>query len=325
MGEPAGIGGELTLKAWLGRVDNRLPVFMALDDPQRLAQLAFDLGWTVPLVEIDDPAQAASIFGHALPVLPIPLGFQVKPGQPEPDAVKSVTRSIKTGVELCRSGQAAALVTNPIHKHVMHQGGFAYPGHTEYLAALLNLDDNEVMMLACPDLKVVPVTIHVSLSQAIATLSEDKIVHIATITARALTQDFGMARPRLAIAGLNPHAGEDGHMGTEDIRIIAPAVARLKAAGIDAQGPLPPDTMFHAQARSRYDVAICMYHDQALIPLKTLGFEIGVNVTLGLPIIRTSPDHGTAFDLAGTGQASAQSLISALNMASEIAHHRTRL
>ncbi len=324
MGEPAGIGGELTLKAWLGRKDTSLPVFFAIDDPTRLSELAYDLGWTVPLVEIADPSEAADLFDHALPVLPLQIGFRVKPGQPEPDAVKAVVNSIKRGVELCGKGKAAAIVTNPIHKHVMHQGGFTFPGHTEYLASLLNLENHEVMMLACPDLRVVPVTIHVSLAQAIATLTQDKIVEISRITAHALTQDFGIAKPRLAIAGLNPHAGENGDMGREEIDIIAPAIQKLQALGIDAKGPLPPDTMFHEQARNTYDTAICMYHDQALIPLKTLGFDSGVNVTLGLPIVRTSPDHGTAFDLAGTGTARETSLVNAILMAAEIADNRAR-
>jgi len=324
MGEPAGIGGELTLKAWLGRKTQNLPVFFAIDDPSRLSELAYGLGWTVPLVEITDPSEATAIFAQALPVLPIFLGLHIKPGHPDPDTVKAVIHSIKTGVELCVTGKAAAIVTNPIHKHIMHQGGFAFPGHTEYLASLLKLESHEVMMLACPGLRVVPVTIHVALTQAIATLTHDKIVEVSRITAQALTQDFGIRNPRLAIAGLNPHAGEDGDMGREEIDIIAPAIQQLQALGLDAQGPLPPDTLFHEQARSRYDAAICMYHDQALIPLKTLGFDSGVNVTLGLPIVRTSPDHGTAFDLAGTGKASEKSLVNALLMAAEIANNRAR-
>ena len=322
MGEPAGIGGELTLQAWLGRTDHNLAPFMALDDPARLAQLAYDLGWTVPLAEVTSPAQAMELFPQALPVWPISLGFTVKPGQPEPDAVKAVTQSIATAVDLCRTGQASAMITNPIHKHVMHQGGFKYPGHTEFLAALLDLPDQEIMMLACPHLRVVPVTIHVSLAQAIAGLTADRIVTVTRTTHRALQRDFGIAAPRLAVAGLNPHAGEDGDMGDEEIRIIAPAIAQLQQMGINAFGPLPPDTLFHEQARTTYDAVICMYHDQALIPLKTLGFDVGVNVTLGLPVIRTSPDHGTAFNLAGTGQASARSFIAALHMADQIARHR---
>jgi 4-hydroxythreonine-4-phosphate dehydrogenase len=322
MGEPAGIGGELTLKTWRGRTESLVPSFFALDDPSRLADLAYELGWTIPVVEIAEPSEAIEVFEHALPVLPVTIGFRIKPGQPDPDSVKAVIQSIKTGVELCVAGKAAGIVTNPINKNVMHQGGFAFPGHTEYLASLLGLDNREVMMLACPDLKVVPVTIHVSLAQAIATLTEDKIVEIASTTHQALMRDFGIEKPRLAIAGLNPHAGENGDMGREEIDIIIPAINRLLALGIHAKGPMPPDTMFHQQARTGYDVAICMYHDQALIPMKTLGFDVGVNATLGLPIVRTSPDHGTAFDLAGTGRACEKSLVSALKMAEEIARNR---
>ncbi len=324
MGEPAGIGGELTLKAWLSRQSLGLPTFFTLDDPNRLAELAYSLGWTVPLVEISECAEALSVFDHALPIIPMSLGLHIKPGQPDPTTVKTVSGSIRRAVELCISGQASAVVTNPINKHVMHQGGFAFPGHTEFLASLLKLENHEVMMLACPGLRVVPVTIHISLSDAIATLTREKIVEVCRITSQALTRDFGIAHPRLAIAGLNPHAGEDGDMGREEIEIIAPAIQQLKNMGINAQGPLPSDTLFHQQARQRYDVAICMYHDQALIPLKTLGFDAGVNVTLGLPIIRTSPDHGTAFDLAGTGQASELSLVSAIKLAAEIAENRAR-
>jgi 4-hydroxythreonine-4-phosphate dehydrogenase len=322
MGEPAGIGGELTLKTWRGRTESLVPSFFALDDPSRLADLAYELGWTIPVVEIAEPSEAIEVFEHALPVLPVTIGFRIKPGQPDPDSVKAVIQSIKTGVELCVAGKAAGIVTNPINKNVMHQGGFAFPGHTEYLASLLGLDNREVMLLACPDLKVVPVTIHVSLAQAIATLTEDKIVEIASTTHQALMRDFGIEKPRLAIAGLNPHAGENGDMGREEIDIIIPAINRLLALGIHAKGPMPPDTMFHQQARTGYDVAICMYHDQALIPMKTLGFDVGVNATLGLPIVRTSPDHGTAFDLAGTGRACEKSLVSALKMAEEIARNR---
>ena len=324
MGEPAGIGGEITLKAWLDRKRHSLPAFFALDDAARLAEIACAQGWTVPVIEIADPAEAVAAFDHALPILPIDLNMHIAPGRPDPSTVPSVTRSISTAVDLCLSGKAAAMVTNPIHKHVMHEGGFAFPGHTDFLASLLHLQSHEIMMLACPGLKVVPVTIHVSLTQAIAGLSKEKIVETGRITADALRRDFGIPNPRLAVAGLNPHAGENGDMGREEIDFIAPAVRQLQSMGIDAKGPLPPDTMFHEQARHTYDAAICMYHDQALIPLKTLGFDLGVNVTLGLPIVRTSPDHGTAFDLAGTGRASQTSLVNALLMAAEIASNRTR-
>jgi 4-hydroxythreonine-4-phosphate dehydrogenase len=234
-----------------------------------------------------------------------------------------VAASIARAVEMARAGRVAGMVTNPIHKAVMHQGGFAFPGHTEYLAALAGLPpEGVVMMLVCPGLRVVPVTIHLSLARAIASLSTDGIVAAARITARALRDSFGIAAPRLALAGLNPHAGEGGAMGDEDQAIVAPAVARLRAEGIDAQGPLPADTLFHEQARTAYDVAVCMYHDQALIPLKTLGFDQGVNVTLGLPFIRTSPDHGTAFDLAGRGEARPESLLAALTLADRMARTR---
>ena len=321
MGEPAGIGGELSLKAWARRAEG-LPAFFAIDDPARLAALAARLGLDVPVRAITGPAEASAIFPHALPVLPQPLAMMVEPGRPDPANAASVRASIARAVELAQTGGASAVVTNPIHKGVMYQGGFRFPGHTEFLAHLVGQDGSEVMMLACPDLRVVPVTIHVSLTEAIRTLSRQAIVATGLATAQALRVDFGIARPRLAVAGLNPHAGEDGAMGREEIDMIAPAVAELQAAGIDAFGPLPPDTMFHGAARARYDAALCMYHDQALIPLKTLGFDEGVNVTLGLPIVRTSPDHGTAFEIAGTGKASETSLTAALALAGEIAQNR---
>ena len=324
MGEPAGIGGEISLKAWRVRKQKNLPVFFVIDDPSRLSEMAFTLGWTIPLIEINDPKEAVAAYEHGLPVMPLSLGMRVAPGRPDPDAVKVVMQSIRLGVDLCMSGKASAMVTNPIHKNVMHQGGFTFPGHTEYLASLLHLEHQEIMMLACPTLRVVPVTIHVSLTQAIASLTQDRIIEICLNTERALKRDFGIEHPRLAVAGLNPHAGEEGDMGREEIDIVSPAIHHLKTLGLNVQGPLPPDTMFHERARSAYDVAICMYHDQALIPLKTLGFDSGVNVTLGLPIVRTSPDHGTAFDIAGTGQANENSFINALCMAAEIAKSRAR-
>ncbi len=321
MGEPAGIGGEITLKSWLRRAEG-LPAFFVVDDPARLAAIAASLGWNIPVATIDAPAQAAQAFDRALPVLPQPLAETVTPGCPAPANAAAVRASIARAVALAQEGSASAVVTNPIHKGVMYQGGFRFPGHTEFLAHLVGRDGDEVMMLACPSLRVVPVTIHVSLSQALATLSREAIVAAGLATARALATDFAIAAPRLAVAGLNPHAGEDGAMGREEIDIIAPAVADLRAAGVDAVGPLPPDTMFHAAARARYDAALCMYHDQALIPLKTLGFDEGVNITLGLPIVRTSPDHGTAFQIAGTGQASETSLMEALRLAGTIARNR---
>ncbi len=321
MGEPAGIGGEIALKAWRRRI-NGVPPFFAIDDPDRLRALAARLGMAVPVTAIAAPGDAQAVFPTALPVLPQALAVAVPPGHPDPANTPAVRESIARAVEFARAGAVAAVVTNPIHKAVMYQGGFNFPGHTEFLAHLLDLEGREVMMLTCPGLRVVPATIHVSLADAIRSLSREMVVAAGTVTARALERDFGIPRPRLAVAGLNPHAGEDGAMGREEIDVIAPAVAALRNAGIDAVGPLPPDTMFHARARAGYDAALCMYHDQALIPVKTIDFDAGVNVTLGLPIVRTSPDHGTALALAGTGAANETSLVAALRTAAEIAANR---
>jgi 4-hydroxythreonine-4-phosphate dehydrogenase len=321
MGEPAGIGGEIALQAWLRRERERLPAFFMLDDPARLQEIAARFGWQVPIRVIAAPAEAPSCFAQALPVLPEPLAAPALPGQPDTANAPAVLRAIERAVAYARSGAAGAVVTNPIHKAALYTAGFRHPGHTEYLADLCG-GAMPVMMLASDRLRVVPVTIHVALRRAIDLLTADLIVETARITAADLRDKFGIPQPRLAIAGLNPHAGESGSMGDEDIAIVAPAVERLRAEGIAVAGPLPPDTMFHAAARAGYDAAICMYHDQALIPIKTLDFDRGVNVTLGLPIIRTSPDHGTAFDIAGQGIASADSLVAALMMAGEMARHR---
>lgn len=322
MGEPAGIGGELTLKAFANRGILDLAPFFAIDDPDRLKVIAEKLGLSVEIASIDTPAEAVSLFDHALPVLPCPLAASVEPGEPNPKNAAAVLKSIEMAVALAKAGHASAVVTNPIHKQVLNEAGFPHPGHTEFLASLAEIASPPVMMLACEELRVVPVTIHVSLLDAVKTLTTEGIVERAKITAKALKNDFGIPSPRLAVAGLNPHAGEGGQMGTEDITIVAPAVEALKAQGIAAFGPLPSDTMFHAEARANYDVAICMYHDQGLIPIKTLGFDRGVNITLGLPFIRTSPDHGTAFDLAGTGKAKKSSLVAALKMAAQMAKNR---
>lgn len=322
MGEPSGIGGEIALKAWLRRHEAHVPPFFLLDDPARLAHLALLLGGRIPLRPISDPAEAIDVFDEAVPVLPLPLTVPSVPGRPDPANAEVVRNAIATAVVLTREGHAAAVVTNPIHKATLYAGGFRFPGHTEYLADLAGPGVVPVMMLACPGLRVVPVTIHVSLREAVAQLSTETIVAAGRITATALRRDFGIGTPRLAVAGLNPHAGEGGGMGREDVDIVAPAVAQLRAEGIDAFGPLPSDTMFHPAARERYDAALCMYHDQALIPIKTIDFAGGVNITLGLPFVRTSPDHGTAFDLAGTGQADPSSLINALRMADDMARRR---
>ncbi|HEV2675930.1 MAG TPA: 4-hydroxythreonine-4-phosphate dehydrogenase PdxA [Aliidongia sp.] len=322
MGEPAGIGGELAFAAWSRRAAG-VPCFALLDDPDRLRILARTLGVTLPIGVIDHASQAEAVWATALPVLSVPLAGPVVPGEPDATNAPAVIRAIERAVELVSSGEASAVVTNPIQKQVLIEAGFRHPGHTEFLAALAGPGTIPVMMLTCPGLRVVPITIHQSLRSAIQDLSIDKIVTAARITAAALSRDFGIPRPTLAISGLNPHAGEGGAFGREEIDIIAPAIARLRAEGLDVDGPLPADTMFHVRARQRYDAALCMYHDQALIPIKTIDFERGVNVTLGLPFVRSSPDHGTALNLAGTGKASPESLIAALVVADQMARTRS--
>ena len=315
MGDPAGIGGELTLKAWLARRHTG-PAFVALDDPDRLRALARTLGLPVPIA--DDPTR----FAEALPVHPVPLATPARPGRPDPANAPAIIRSIETAARMTLAGQARAMVTNPINKSALYGAGFAYPGHTEFLAALTGTAGRQEMMLAIPGLRVVPVTVHLSLRAAIAALSTERIIAAARTTAAALRRDFAIPRPRLAIAGLNPHAGEDGALGTEERDLIAPAIAVLAAEGEQISGPWPPDTMFTARARASYDAAICMYHDQALIPLKTLDMDRGVNITLGMPIVRTSPDHGTAYDIAGQGIADPSSLIAALDLAGTLSEQR---
>jgi 4-hydroxythreonine-4-phosphate dehydrogenase len=322
MGEPAGVGGEIALKAWLRRREG-LPGFVVIDDPARLRALAQTLGLEAPIAEVAQPADASAAFDRAVPVLRLPLAADVRPGQPQSANAPAVLESIRRAVDLALAGRARAVVTNPIHKRVLHDAAFRHPGHTEYLAELAGVP-HPVMMLVGGGIRVVPVTTHMSLRDSIAALDTALIVEIATVTAQALTQDFAIARPRLAVAGLNPHAGEGGDFGREEIDIIRPAVEALARAGVDAAGPLPADSLFHAGIRDRFDAVLCMYHDQALIPLKTLDFERGVNVTLGLPFVRTSPDHGTAFDIAGTGRASAESLIAALHLADALAANRAR-
>jgi 4-hydroxythreonine-4-phosphate dehydrogenase len=319
MGDPAGIGGELTLRTWLARA---VPCFVALDDPERLASLAKALGLDVPIRIIDQASDAASMFAGALPVLPVRLAEPATPGRPNPANAAAVVTSIERATALCQSGEASAMVTNPINKAALYQAGFHYPGHTEFLAVLTGAIGQQIMMLASPHLKVVPVTVHASLRASIAMLTTQMIVDAARTTATALRRDFGLASPRLAMAGLNPHAGEQGALGDEETTLIQPAIDTLRAEGIDVSGPWPPDTMFTPAARQRYDVAICMYHDQALIPLKTLDMDHGVNVTLGLPIVRTSPDHGTAYDIAGKGVADPSSLIAAITLAADLAERR---
>jgi 4-hydroxythreonine-4-phosphate dehydrogenase len=321
MGDPAGIGGELTLRAWLARRGGE-SCFVALDDPDRLRRLAGDMRLEVPIATVNAIDAVPSTFRDALPVLPIPLAVRAHPGRPDPKNATAVMASIERATALAVQGLAGAVVTNPINKAALYDAGFGYPGHTEFLAALTGAVGKQIMMLASPVLRVVPVTVHASLRHSIEMITTGRIVAAARTTEAALRQEFGIERPRLAIAGLNPHAGEQGALGDEETTIIGPAIDELRGDGMEVSGPWPPDTMFTEVARARYDVAICMYHDQALIPLKTLDMTHGVNVTLGLPIVRTSPDHGTAYDIAGKGIADPSSLLAALDLAAQLAERR---
>lgn len=320
-GEPAGIGPDITLAAWLRRHELDLPPFYLLGDRAALAERAKALGLAVELAEVS-AEEASAAFARALPVVATGKAATARPGQPDGTSADAALASIRQAVADVAAGKASAVVTNPIAKNVLYRAGFRHPGHTEFLAELAasgGRAPQPVMMLWSPALAVVPVTIHVSVREALAQLTTDLIVSTARIVVADMKARFGLAAPRLAIAGLNPHAGEDGTLGMEDVEIVAPAVEILRRDGIAVRGPLPADTMFHAAARKTYDCAICMYHDQALIPIKTVAFEDAVNVTLGLPFIRTSPDHGTAFDIAGTGKANPSSLIAALRLAARMA------
>ncbi|TAJ41555.1 MAG: 4-hydroxythreonine-4-phosphate dehydrogenase PdxA [Reyranella sp.] len=325
MGEPAGIGGELSLRAWLARKPADRP-FLVLDDPTRLIALARHLRFDVPVREIGRPADAAAVFATALPVLAVKLRAPATPGRPDPVNAPATLEAIERGAALALAGEIAGVVTNPIQKKTLQDAGFRHPGHTEFLAELAagaaGKPVEVAMMLACPGLRVVPVTIHLSLADAVRALDAASIVRVGRIAAAALSALFGIARPRLVVAALNPHAGEQGTMGDEETRLIAPAIDALRRDGIDVRGPAPADTLFHPAARATYDAALCMYHDQALIPIKTIDFAGGVNVTLGLPFVRTSPDHGTALDIAGSGRADPASLIAALAMADDMARRR---
>lgn len=313
-GEPAGIGPEIAAKAWAALKDD-MPMAW-IGDPAHLPA-------GTPIQIIDDPTQAAPITPHALPVLAQDFGPPARAGQANPAHASGVIAAITKGTGWVTSGQASALCTAPIHKAALIDGAnFAYPGHTEFLAALAGVD-RVVMMLACDMLRVVPTTIHIPLSQVSGTLNPALLTDTILITHAALRRDFGIPNPRIAIAGLNPHAGEDGKMGDEEAQMITPTLDALRATGLNLAGPMSADTMFHTAARARYDAAICMYHDQALIPIKTLDFAGGVNITLGLPFVRTSPDHGTAFDIAGQDRADPTSMIAALRMANTMAQART--
>jgi 4-hydroxythreonine-4-phosphate dehydrogenase len=321
-GEPAGIGPDITLAAWLARNQTGLPPFYLIGDPAYLTKRARKLGLDVPIAEVE-PEQAGERFSGALPVVPLEMKATAEPGKPDETSAPAAIGAIRRAVEDVCAGRCAAIVTNPIAKSVLYGSGFSDPGHTEFLAKLAQEVTGKatrpVMMLWSRDLAVIPVTIHIPLKDVPQQLTRDLIVETARIAARELKARFDIANPRLAISGLNPHAGENGSLGSEERSVIAPAIAAIAAAGIDVRGPLPADTMFHPQARKGYDVALCMYHDQALIPVKMLAFENAVNVTLGLPFVRTSPDHGTAFDIAGSGRADPSSLIAALTLAARIA------
>ena len=325
LGEPAGIGPDIAIAAWLKRRELGLPAFYLIGDSTFINARAALLNTSVTVAEVK-PEDASAAFTDALPVVKTGITATAPPGQPDDSSAPSAISSIRHAVADVIAERASAVVTNPIAKSVLYRAGFSHPGHTEFLAqlsaAVNGAVPHPVMMLWSPDLAVVPVTIHLPLRDAITHLTTDLIVRTARIVAVDLKARFGIASPRLAISGLNPHAGEDGTLGTEDQSIIAPAIAILRQDGIDVRGPLPADTMFHAGARKTYDCAICMYHDQALIPIKTIAFDDGVNVTLGLPFVRTSPDHGTAFDIAGTGRANPSSLIAALRLAARMAATR---
>ena len=318
LGDPSGIGPEIVGKAWSAREEAGLAPFFAIGDAGSVG-----MHWTGPVARINAPDEAESVFDRALPVLHVSDCGPIVPGTPTTEGARCSLAALELATGLTRSGATAALVTGPVSKSALYAIGFTYPGQTEFIAERCGVSrDNAVMMLAGPTLRVVPVTTHLALADVPANLNIERIVAKARTTARGLTRDYGIDHPRLAVAGLNPHAGEEGALGREEIDIIAPAVELLRAEGIDAFGPLAPDALFHPRARATYDAAICMYHDQALIPLKALHFDEGVNITLGLPVVRTSPDHGTAFALAGRNIANPGAMISAIRVAAEAAAAR---
>ncbi|MEH6525258.1 MAG: 4-hydroxythreonine-4-phosphate dehydrogenase PdxA [Sneathiella sp.] len=310
IGDPSGIGIEIISKAWMQRDSNKIPAFFLLGSLKTIEHYVKTTALTVPIMEITSPSEAASVFSKAMPILAL---------EGTKSIAEEILLSIRRGTEFCLSGEASALVTNPIQKKRLYDTGFNFPGHTEYLASLTGVTNQAVMMLACRELKVVPATIHIPLKSVSARLSEELLTHVISTVHRDLQSRFGIATPRIVVAGLNPHAGEAGSIGVEEIEIIAPTVKALHQNGIDVKGPFPADSLFHEAARAKYDAAICMYHDQALVPIKTIDFDGGVNVTLGLPIIRTSPDHGTAEDIFGKGIANPTSLTEALKIAAEMA------
>lgn len=318
LGDPAGIGPEVVAKAWDSRRSLGLPPFVTVGDPRSVSEV-----WDGPLTILSNPAEAFDAFEHSLPLLAVPAAAASLPGQPTTAGAHCSLDSLELAVGLARSGTCAGVVTGPVSKHQLYQIGFNHPGQTEFVAERCGVSPGNVaMMLAGPTLRTVPVTTHLPLRDVPERLTSALIEARGRVTLRGLQRNFGIAHPRLAIAGFNPHAGEGGALGHEERDVIEPAIAALRAEGWDVTGPHPADTMFHASARARYDAALCMYHDQALIPLKALHFEEGVNMTLGLPIVRTSPDHGTAFDIAGEDCADPRAMAAAIRMAASCAHHR---
>lgn len=318
MGDPAGIGPEIISKAWAARRDADLLPFVAVGDARAVERV-----WTGPIVRVSDMAAAVAAFDEALPILSVDDAGEIRPGQPDVEGARCALHSLELAVGLVRSEAASALVTGPVSKAQLYDIGFNHPGQTEFVAERCGVSGaNAVMMLAGPSLRVVPITTHVPLADVSGLLSVDLIVAKGRATARGLCRNFGISTPRLAFAGLNPHAGESGAIGREEIDLIEPAIAQLRAEGIDATGPFAADTLFHPRARAAYDAALCCYHDQALVPIKTLHFDEGVNITLGLPIVRTSPDHGTAFGIAGQDVAHPGAMIAAIAMAGDAARRR---
>jgi 4-hydroxythreonine-4-phosphate dehydrogenase len=318
LGDPSGIGPEVVAKAWVGRRALGLPPFVAVGDPRSLSEV-----WDGPLVVLSNPLEALDAFEHGLPLLAVPAAAASLPGRPTTAGAHCSLDSLELAVGLARSGTCAGVVTGPVAKHQLYAIGFSHPGQTEFVAERCGVSPGNVaMMLAGPTLRTVPVTTHLPLRDVPERLTSGLIEARGRVTLRGLQKNFGIAHPRLAVAGFNPHAGENGALGSEEMEVIQPAIAALRAEGWDVTGPHPADTMFHASARARYDAALCMYHDQALIPLKALHFEEGVNMTLGLPIIRTSPDHGTAFDIAGEDRADPRAIAAAIRMAASSARHR---
>jgi 4-hydroxythreonine-4-phosphate dehydrogenase len=327
MGEPAGIAPDITLKAWLNLKDQEEASFFLIGDAALLQERARQLAAEVEVASIHRAQEASSKFKFALPVLHRALTQRPKAGQLAGANAAQVIGAIETAVALALAGEVSAIVTNPIHKKTLYSAGFKHTGHTDYIASLVRdrgLNAEPVMMLAAPGLRTVPLTVHIPLREVARALSVEMIVKQTRVVDADLKRYFGILRPRIAVTGLNPHAGEGGALGGEEQTVINPAIDLLRREGLEVEGPLPADSVFHEEARSRFDIVVCMFHDQALIPVKTIGFHEGVNATLGLPIVRTSPDHGTALALAGSGKANPTSLISALKLAASMAEHARR-